>query len=228
MPGHVDFVGREANWGKSWDDPEGEVGESMSVSGSTPPPSGDVVETVAGSTVSGLSGSRRGAGESESGQDGSGDFRAQAAHLARLMDPVAFGDLPKPHNVGQSFDQVRRQTVAMDHAISALVHGYRLVVDDDTTVELMADAMSSKTSVPIAMQDEKTARFYRRMARAAIQALRDTPDADPQPRHACCPHCTAGTGSCVRCGVRDAVAWELCGECDREVEAEALRDGGEA
>jgi hypothetical protein len=48
---------------------------------------------------------------------------------------------------------------------------------------------------------------------------------DPMVRHDCCPHCTARTGSCVRCGVRDAADGEqLCGQCDGEVEAEVARE----
>lgn len=54
-------------------------------------------------------------------------------------------------------------------------------------------------------------------------------------RRVSCPHCTARTGSCVCCGVRDAEGVDgeqLCGQCDLEVEAEAaqsaaLRDGGQ-
>lgn len=58
-----------------------------------------------------------------------------------------------------------------------------------------------------------------------VQALRDGPEQELKHHHECCPHCTARTGSCVRCGVRDAEDGEqLCGQCDLEVEAEALRD----
>lgn len=43
----------------------------------------------------------------------------------------------------------------------------------------------------------------------------------PPVRDVCCPHCTTKTGSCVRCGVRDAEDGEqLCGRCDVALEAE--------
>lgn len=75
---------------------------------------------------------------------------------------------------------------------------------------------------------------------AAVRALREA-NSQPTPNssqagssrhHDCCPHCTARTGSCVRCGVRDAADGEqLCGQCDTEVEAEAtgraLREAGQ-
>lgn len=63
----------------------------MSASGFTPPPSGDAVETVAGSAVSGLSGASMGPGSSASGNDDSGELRASEW---RPGDPL-FADVPE-------------------------------------------------------------------------------------------------------------------------------------
>ncbi len=112
-----------------------------------------------------------------SGNDGSGGLRAD---LYRTLSPEAqelstLIDEALPAWQRQTEPAGRQVTSLADFVAEWLIgFGYRrLVSEDDTTVELMADAMSSKTSVPIAMQDEQTARFYRRMARAAVRALRE-------------------------------------------------------
>jgi hypothetical protein len=73
-----------------------------------------------------------------------------------------------------------------------------------------------------------TEAYALRVADALLaDGFRRVVDDDEVPtRHACCPHCTARTGSCVRCGVRDAAEGEeLCGECDTAVEAEVTGRG---
>lgn len=66
----------------------------------------------------------------------------------------------------------------------------------------------------------------------AVNALRvdsrqapSSSQAGSSTHHDCCPHCTARTGSCARCGVRDAADGKLlCGQCDGEVTAEVEQD----
>lgn len=154
--------------------------------------------------------------------------------LAMVLDPVAYDPAVEAVTVGQLWDRQRRQAVATAHATAAHTAGYRLLVVGDDTIERLARSVSEQA---IAAHDgpidglawdedtEESREQFRWVARAVVRALRN--DTGPAAtHHACCPHRTAKTGSCVRCGVRDAVAWELCGECDREVEAEAA--GGSA
>lgn len=163
-------------------------------------------------------------GDSGSGQDDSGQLRAEIADTLN-------GELA---GICASW----RPTFA-DRAADALVKaGFVRVSVDDDTVEQVAAALADHDGfvwTDDAVDDAvPNSDWYRSRARAAVQALRDgnsqpTPSsAKPWSSHACCPHCTARKGSCVRCGVRDAEGVDgeqLCGPCDSEVEAEALRDG---
>ncbi|MGB3443862.1 MAG: hypothetical protein WBA97_34425 [Actinophytocola sp.] len=107
-----------------------------------------------------------------SGNDGSGDLRVEALKLARLLDPVAFDDHAVPKNVGQSFDRYSRQQTAMDHATIALIRGYRLVSDDEATVDRVAETLWREfwREVP---GYGITKEFWRGPARAAVRALRE-------------------------------------------------------
>lgn len=120
---------------------------------------------------------------SESGHDGSGDLRAEALKLARLLDPIAFDDRAKPQNLGQSFDRYSRQQTAMDHATIALIRGYRLVSEDETTVDRVARAMHlAGCECGMSFDDHQVSMLndfgeedegYMVMARAAVRALRE-------------------------------------------------------
>lgn len=96
------------------------------------------VETAAGSSVSGLSGSRRDESESESGQDGSGQLRAD---LYRVLSPEA---QELATLIDEALPAWQRQTEPADRQVTSLADfiaewligfGYRRVVEDDTTVE---------------------------------------------------------------------------------------------
>lgn len=163
--------------------------------------------------------------------------------LAALLEPEAF-DPDQPADEGW---RERTKHVAIGHAAKVITEGYVRVVDDEETVEWLAEVLAkaddwfpwdqpADVEQPVAV-DEEIKDGFRGMARAAVQALLGNSQPAPSSsqagsseHHVCCPHCTAKTGSCVRCGVRDAKDdGQLCGECDAVLEAEfgsqALRDG---
>lgn len=116
--------------------------------------------------------------------------------------------------------------------------GFVRVVEDDDTVTRVARSLLAIAQPNLTW--ESAGQFWRDVmaheARAAVRAVlagncQSTPSpsqAGSSRRHDCCPHCTATTGSCVRCGVRDAADGEqLCVECDGALEAE-FGSGGAA
>ena len=123
----------------------------------------------------------------------------------------------------------------LSHAAKVITSGYlRVVEDDDDILNVIASALakavegleitSGHLAAPFAERPLYVSR-YLALARAVVRALLDSPE-PARHHHECCPHCTARTGSCVRCGVRDAEGvdgGQLCGPCDGELEAEVAQ-----
>jgi hypothetical protein len=185
----------------------------------------------------------------EDGRAVSGDLSpetvAALVDLARVLDPDACDPPAKSMPIGAAAEAWRRQDAALKTARQVWEAGYRLVSEDDTTVDRLAALLWSRLNPRGRAWSEllggPSEVEFREHARAAVRALREpnsqqtpsSPQAGSSTAHACCPHCTTRTGSCVRCGDRDAAdGEELCGQCDTEVAAEiaeerALREAGE-
>jgi hypothetical protein len=151
--------------------------------------------------------------------------------LAALMEPEAF-------NPDQPADEVwreRTRNVALGHAATLIMCAdYRRVVEDDDTIERLAEIRALSKALEASRQHaqrarrealaEDTCRFWSGVGgflRSRIRALEageepDWPDAANSIR--------ADLGSCVRCGVRDAAdGKQLCEQCDSELEAEVAQ-----
>ena len=130
------------------------------VSGTQPdsPVGGDDVETGADAVAAGLIPPIR----------TRGDWEAVRA-LAAILEPEAF-DWEQPAD-----DRWREGTqwVAIAHAAKVITEGYIRVSVDDTTVEQVAAAMASNEGPAWPELHKDIRRVYRRLSRAAVQALRD-------------------------------------------------------
>lgn len=119
----------------------------------------------------------------ESGHDDSGDLsgREEAAFaLAQVLDPDAFRSRSLP--IREAAEVLHRREVAMSVSLAAIDAGYRLVSEDDTTVERVAEALwlsdirelpgipdgDWATDAPTGAKEH-----FRAQARAAVRALRE-------------------------------------------------------
>lgn len=182
------------------------------------PVDGDGVETGAESSAPGLSGSIA----DGKANDGTEVLRGE---MARLIAGAQYG--PDMWSVPTDDDAAQIAGVVIEA-------GFRRVAGDDDLANRVGHAIQH-TLAWVADQDYgKASDAWADVGRAAVRAISQSAPSSSQAgssvRHVCCPHCTARTGSCVRCGVRDAEDdGQLCGQCDREVEAEvagrAIRGG---
>lgn len=142
-----------------------------------------------------------------SGNDGSGQLSPEPGEV----DWMAAYVRAAINEWRMHFDPTADYGEAMDHYISAALvrHGYRLVSDDDATVERVAQALVKADGHTV---DEVVAEgewdVYPVLAHAAVWALREAPSATSKTPQR-----------------------QLCGQCDAEVEAEvaeerALREAG--
>lgn len=118
-----------------------------------------------------------GRGHSEtvpSGNGGSGDLSPEAVaalvELARVIDPEVCDGPDRSVPVAEAAEVWRRQDAALLTAKRLWDAGYRLVVDDDTTVERVARALAESLRWPWTANDAKV---LTAAARAAVRALRE-------------------------------------------------------
>lgn len=119
-----------------------------------------------------------------SGNDGSGDLSASPAWtavqaLATLLEPEAFD----PNVKAAPEWRERAKGTALAYAAKVITSGYRLVSEDEATVELLAVAMHTAGCGCGMTLDEHQASMrhdfdeedpaYADMARAAVRALRE-------------------------------------------------------
>lgn len=135
-------------------------------------------EKAAGSAAAARAGSFPSASGSESGQDGSGDLRAEMAAVAHgafdssITNPAVWATSP--------YDQIE---LAVDALLAA---GYRRVSEDDDTIERVAQAMwdevqrefadipgIDRTEMPPVVMPR-----YRRYARSILRILSGTGHSD--------------------------------------------------
>jgi hypothetical protein len=104
-------------------------------------------------------------------QDRIKDRRRRERELAAVMDPAAFDDMATIPTARRR----ERQLDALLFASSAISAGYRLVSDDEATVDRVAAAMfdAYNTWVTWGQADEGDRERFRGHARAAVRALRD-------------------------------------------------------
>jgi len=113
----------------------------------------------------GLSGVGRYAGTPESVQGNSADEAwASVEALAALLEPEAFD----PEQLADEGWRERTQNTALGYAGLVIAASYRRVVEDDDTVDRVAEAMASAVEWPYRNWEP-----LRRMARAAVRALRE-------------------------------------------------------
>lgn len=144
--------------------PEPEDGGSVSADAPLLPP---------GSAVERRTPVRRYADASETVEANSGPI----LKLARVLDPVAYDPAVEAVTVGQLWDRQRRQAVAEAHATAAHTAGYRLLVEDDDTIDLLADLLWTRLNPRGRRWSEllggASEAEFRDHARAVVRALRE-------------------------------------------------------
>lgn len=111
--------------------------------------------------------------EGRDGGEALSDDLSRERAMARVMDPNAHDDTFPMH----PDRRVERLDSALAHAIAAVDAGYRLVSEDDATVERVArvlhDRLCDRADGDEACEDYDDHRWYKADARAAVRALRE-------------------------------------------------------
>ena len=114
-----------------------------------------------------------------------GEARASVEALAALLEPEAFD----PNQLAAPEWRARTQDVAIGHAAKVITSGYRRVVEDDDTIERLAEAARSREAVRFAENEkrrggnawltpwsqlpENTREWYRLRVADVVRALRE-------------------------------------------------------
>jgi len=113
--------------------------------------------------------------EALSGDQGPSGAWAGIEALAVLLEPEAF-DLDQPYNASR---RAEAKSIALRHAAKVITSGWRRVVEDDTTVELLAIALAYAEGVILTPESLREpwgkrsvwAAKFESLARAAVRAV---------------------------------------------------------